>query len=463
MHSYRISWRVVAILVGLLASAASVVAQDELVVRTAGSIDSGLLARHHLTLLATDSKHDLHRVRVAPGNSGAAVAAALASEPAVLNAEPNARASLPAPVKLNPSTVAALNQSTVSVLDQSTVSVLDALLNRQPAPFYGATVPAGYLAQPAMKVVENDAAHRLSTGIGVLIADIDNGLDANHPALRAALVPGFNFINNSSDVSVFSGLNQSTVSVLNQSTSWGQNQSTSWGLNQSTVSVLDQSTVSVLDQSTVSVLDSLPAMFGHGTEVAGVLHLVAPQSRIMPLKAFGTDGTGQVYDVVRAIYYAVDQGADVINMSFAYGSDSKELRAAIDYADRKGVILVASVGNDGKNVSLFPAAYSEVLGIAAANTYDDSRAAFSNYGNAVFAAAPGSGVITAFPGGKYAAVWGTSFSAPQVAGEAALLLQRGLREPGVNNSIKKSSSEFPGRKSDMGYGRIDLFKAVSAN
>jgi subtilisin family serine protease len=460
MSTQRTFWPILVLLAAVLVAVGGAKAQDELVVRTSSAIDGSLLARHNLSVLAVDGKRNLYRLRTAPGVSGAAKSAALSGESSVVTAELNGRTSLPAPVKLDQSTVSVLNQSTVSVLNQravsslsqSTVSVLNALVDMRSAQFYGSTVINGYVSQPAMRIIQNDAAHRLSTGIGVVIADISNGVDPNHPVLRGALMPGFNFLNNSNDVSVFAGLNQSTVSVLNENAD----------LNQSTVSVLNQSTVSVLNQSTVSVLNGLPAMFGHGTGVAGILRLVAPQAKIMPLKAFGLDGNGQMYDVIRAIYYAADQGADVINMSFSCDCDSKGLRDAIAYADRQGVVMVASVGNDSSRVPLFPAAYQSVLGVAATD-FDDNRAAFSNYGSAVSVGAPGTGIITAFPGGKYAAFWGTSFSTPQVAGEAALLMQRGFRGYWVDWSILRSAENDDTRGAGLGYGRIDLLQALSGN
>lgn len=458
----RSYWLVFILLAAMLAMAGAAKAQEELVVRTSAAIDGGLLARYNLNVVAADGKRNLYRLRGLPGVSGASLAAALANEPSVVLAELNGRVSLPTSptldqstvAVLNQSTVSVLNQSTVSVLNQSTVSVLNALFDMRPAGFYGSTVINGYLAQPGATIIQNDTAHAISTGIGVIIADIDNGVDLNHPALRGALIPGFNFLNNSNDVSVFAGLNQSTVSVLNEAAD----------LNQSTVSVLNQSTVSVLNQSTVSVLNSLPPMLGHGTEVVGVLRLVAPQSRIMPLKAFGADGNGQVYDVIRALYYAADQGASVINMSFSCDCNSKELANAINYAAGRGVVLVGSVGNDNSLVRLFPAAYPQVLGVAATN-FDDTRAWFSNYGgSAVFVSAPGAGVVTAFPGSHYAAVWGTSFSAPQVAGEAALLLQRGIAPASIANYISKSAVDNSALNAGtyIGHGRINLFQAVSA-
>src|SRR2546426_9667854 len=104
---------------------------------------------------------------------------------------------------------------------------------------------------------------------------------------------------------------QSTASILDQSTASI--------LDQNTIVILNQSTASILDQSTASILDTrqVPQTFGHGTMVAGIIHLVAPAARIMPLKAFEADGTAHLFDILRAIYYAVDHGAKVINMSFS--------------------------------------------------------------------------------------------------------------------------------------------------
>ena len=385
------------------------------------------------------------------GRAPADVVAALAADPMVLGAEVHPRVSLPVVVPLDPAMRAALNQGAVSALDQSTVWVLNSLFNLAPVPFFGTTVAAGYVGQPAMKLLGNDAAHAISIGSGVLIADIDNGVDANHPALLGALVPGFNFVDDDSDVSVYRGMDQSTVWVLNQ------------GLDpaQAGVAILNQSAVTIGNRSSLSVLNSLPAAFGHGTAVAGVIRLVAPGSRILPLKSFQADGTGQLFDVLRALYYATDRGAQVINLSFSCDCTSGELVRALDYAVDRGVILAGSVGNDNALVRLFPAAYPEVLGVAATNL-DDTRASFSNYGPSVFVSAPGAGIISAFPGGRYAAVWGTSFSAPMVAGQAALLLQGGLPASSVGRQIAKSSLPITllNTTARIGRGRIDLLKSL---
>src|SRR6185436_1850103 len=113
-------------------------------------------------------------------------------------------------------------------------------------------------------------------------------------------------------------------------------------------------------------------------------------------------------DILRAVYFAANKGAKIINMSFSRPTPSLELKLALDYAAARGVILVASAGNDGKAILAYPAAYDNVIGVAS-TTNDDVRAAFSNYGSKlVTLAAPGEGIITPFPGGGFAAATGTS-------------------------------------------------------
>src|SRR3989449_787478 len=158
---------------------------------------------------------------------------------------------------------------------------------------------------------------------------------------------------------------------------------------------VNYSTVALLAPSTVAVLDGTPsqyAAFGHGTMVAGIIHLVAPTAQIMPLKAFGADGSGYLSDVLRAIYFAAQNGANVINMSFSLATYSQEMVSAIKFAARHQVICVASAGNDGKDEYVYPAALGNVMGVAS-TTNNDTLSSFSNYGDdVVWVAAPADGI-----------------------------------------------------------------------
>lgn len=151
----------------------------------------------------------------------------------------------------------------------------------------------------------------------------------------------------------------------------------------------------------------------------------------MPLKAFHADGTADLSDIIRAIYYAVQNHVNVINMSFDLTSNSIELTNVINYASSHNVICVASSGNDGLEEVVYPAGLKNVMGVSSTNDLDQ-RSTFSNYGNqVVWVAAPGENTVTTYPFGTYSVSSGTSFSSPLVAGAAALIPNL---KPGANQS-----------------------------
>lgn len=352
-----------------------------------------------------------------------------------------------------------LTSLTQPVLTQSTTSILDTLPGRTLVTFFGSTVPSNYTTQTATSIIRIGDARNAThlTGAGT-VAVIDTGIDPNHPALSAVVVPGYDFTRESTDPSEFNDLDPTMAAKLQQSTTSILDAQNVMIMNGSTALILDQSTTSILDQSTTSILDSSYPEFGHGTMVAGVVHLIAPTATIMPLKAFRADGSSNLSDIIRAIYYAADHGAKVISMSFSMAQPSPGLQAAIQYALGKSVILVAAAGNDGLKELVYPASYGSVQGIGS-TTNSDVRSSFSNYGSGTVAfAAPGEGVITTYPGGNYAAAWGTSFSTPMYAGAASLVLQYkpAAKSGDVVNALSKTK-----QISDMGYGRIDLYLSLT--
>jgi subtilisin family serine protease len=364
----------------------------------------------------------------------------------VVGFEPEQRAILPE-----------LSSLTQPTLTQSTTSILDTLPGRTLVSFFGSTVPSNYTTQTATSIIRlgdaRTATHLTGTG---LVAIIDTGADLNHPALSAVLVPGYDFTRDILGASELADLDPTVAAQLQQSTTSILDAQNTLVLN-SAVAILNQSTTSILDQSTTSILDSSLAEFGHGTMTAGIVHLVAPTANIMPLKAFRADGSSNLSDIIRAIYYAADHGANIISMSFSMPQSSPGLQAAIQYALSKNVATVASSGNDGAKTLVYPASYGGVQGIGS-STNTDLRSTFSNYGSGVVTfAAPGEGVITTYPGSSYAAGWGTSFSTPMFAGAASLVLQaRPTAKPGdITNALSKTK-----QISDMGYGRIDLYQSL---
>jgi subtilisin family serine protease len=352
-----------------------------------------------------------------------------------------------------------LSGLTQATLTQSNTSILDSLSGVTAVTFFGSTVPSNYTTQAATNIIRlNDARTATHlTGSGV-VGIIDTGADPNHPALLPALIAGFDFTREAASYSEFNDLDPTLAAQLQQSNTSILDAQNVYILNPSTSLILAQSNTSILDQSNTSILDSTYPEFGHGTMVAGIVHLVAPTAKIMPLKAFRADGTSNLSDIIRAIYYAADHGVNVLSMSFSMQKSSPALQAAIQYALGKNVALVAASGNDGLKILVYPASYGGVEGIGSTSN-TDVRSTFSNYGSGVtLFAAPGEGVITTFPGGGYAAAWGTSFSTPMVAGAGSLVLQaRPSAKPGdITNALSKAK-----QISDMGYGRIDLYLALT--
>jgi len=351
------------------------------------------------------------------------------------------------------------------------------LSDEAPYTYYGTSVWHGYVYQPANTLIRTGTTQSTfnTAGSGVVVADIDTGVDPNHPVLKNVLLTGYDFTRNQSGGSEMSDVSQSTVAVLD-------------GDNVQTAQV-SQSTVAVLDQSTVAVLDGNPnyAAFGHGTMTAGLIHLVAPQAQILPLKAFQANGTGYNSDILRAIYYAVAHGAKVINMSFNYTASSQQLANAVNYATTSGVICVAAAGNSGEQTTVYPGALKGVIDVASTSD-QDTQSTFSNYGAPpVWLAAPGEGVMTTYPYGTYAAGWGTSFSTPLVTGTTALMVSEynthsssgggGLSLSLLGLTISLGGSNLPSWEpqaakalahahniSDpqLGNGRLDTYQAVQA-
>jgi subtilisin family serine protease len=324
------------------------------------------------------------------------------------------------------------------------------LTDETPVSYYGTSVWQGYIAQPANQLIRTAQTQSAfnAAGSGVTVADIDTGVDVNHPVLKGVLVDGYDFTRNTpggnEDVDVSSN--------------------TSNTASESSPATLDQRSVAVLDQRSVAVLDgggNSYSDFGHGTMTAGLVHLVAPKAKIMPLKVFSADGSAYSSNILRAIYYAVANGAQVMSMSWNYSSYSNQLAQAIKYANSKGVISVASAGNSGEYTVVYPGGLPGVIDVASTSN-NDTQSSFTNYGTPpVWLAAPGEGVVTTYPWGTYAAGWGTSFSTPLVAGTAALMMGQSSGCPSSSVPIGLAHAHYIGYL-DLGFGRLDTYQALQA-
>ena len=398
------------------------------------------------------------------------------------------------------------------------------VLSSQPRYYHGSLVPAQYVDQPVVGQIHAGAsALRYASGRHVVVALIDNGLDPTNPVLTQTWTgeKGWNFYDNSPDWSAYadladgpqgrgsqislggavldggsgstpstpcsvefnnqgSHLDQSTASVLNG----GQSTASVLNGEQSTASVLNggQSTASVLNdaESQTQALAAVNALlacdpdFGHGTSVAGLIHLVAPDAKILPIKAFGPGGTATAAAIYQSITYAIDQHVQVINMSFSATASTPAIEAAIREAVHDSIVVVAAAGNSASDAAVFPASLPGVMGVGAVDGTQGQfpLAWFSNFdpgpGQIVDAgvAAPGVSLFTTYPGGGqiWATVSGTSFSTPLVAGAAALLAQRGLH--GKANRAAIGAAADPAIAGDaqgqVGAGLINVQQALAA-
>ena len=315
--------------------------------------------------------------------------------------------------------------------------------------YYGTLVAHGYAAQPAAQIIRlSDAQNGFGVFGGGVVALIDTGVDPNHPVLSPVLLQGYDFTRNQPGASEWLDLAGTGISSTP-----GQN---------GQPAVVQQQSAAILDQQSAAILDGSPYVaFGHGTMTAGLVHLVAPGAKLLPLKAFSANGTGNLSAIVSALYYAVRNKANVVNMSFDLSYPSPALSQAISYANKNGVVLVAAAGNESTNARVYPAAISgPVVGIASTTNWA-SRSSFSNYGSAdVWIAAPGEYVISTYPGGTYGSESGTSFSAPLVAGTAALMLS--VKQPLSQSQASSALTHAQLLTPDLNHGRLDVYQALSA-
>ena len=293
---------------------------------------------------------------------------------------------------------------------------------------------------------------------GVVVAVIDTGVDWNHPDLAG------NIWVNTAELAGLPGVDDDANGYVDDVRGWDF------------VSVPPDW---VSPDEDPGPRDNDPMDFkGHGTHVAGIVAAVTDNatgiagvswySKIMALRAGYADPEGsglfETSDEVAAIVYAADNGAKVINMSFGGFEPSKTEKTALDYASARGVTLVAAAGNDRCRCREFPAAYANVIAVAASDRNDNS-ARFSNFGPWIDVAAPGVDIPSTYPSGGYENLAGTSMAAPHVAGVAALLAaQHPDFSPGkIRQALRFSAADRgpAGWDERFGYGRVDAAAAVS--
>jgi thermitase len=293
--------------------------------------------------------------------------------------------------------------------------VSQAFVDQTSQAFVDGVEPMEYYENYAETNMSIDYAHLISRGEGQVIAVIDGGLDIQHP--------------------LFNGR-----------------------LHHASFDFMDIDCEPWVDGGTTA---------NHGTFVAGIAARAAPGSALMIIRCFSIAGSGTSFTIAHGICHAARNGADVINMSFGMDYYDQTIGTAIEYAYTEfDVVMIASAGNDGQEINRFPAKHPCVMNIAAVDE-NDIKADFSNYGTTVSVAASGVGIYSSLCGGDVWGWWcGTSFSAPYVAGLAALVRSTNPSADAefIMNKIEYSVDNIdalnPNYVYFLGTGRVNFLNAV---
>jgi len=273
-----------------------------------------------------------------------------------------------------------------------------------------------------------DLAHSVTRGLGTLVAILDSGIDPDHEVFAGRVAAnGYDFVDEDSEP-------------------WEE------------ADGVDNDGDDQIDEG-----------YGHGTMVAGLVLLVAPEATVLPIRVLDDDGRSDAYRVARAIRYAREQGADIMNLSFGSPVGISFLQTELALAELDDIVIVAGAGNESREEpAYFPGESSKAIMITALDS-NDVKADFADWNQEVFVSAPGTGVRSAYPGGEWALGAGCSFATPLVSGMAALIraMKPTWNKDFVEDRIEVSVDEIYGIPGNQAYdemlgsGRIDVFEAVT--
>ena len=272
--------------------------------------------------------------------------------------------------------------------------------------------PEAYLWQPGFLQIGLRQLRVAEPGKGIKVAVLDTGVNPNHPTLYGRCTQGYNALDAS------------------------------------------QLPLDLPDGITNHVV-------GHGTMIAGIIARVVPDAELVPVRVLNADGQGTGLSTAKGVFFAVGEGARVLNLSFGSATPSKTLSGAIAYATSRGVLPVASAGNDGLAAPRWPAASPGVLGVASVEA-DNTRSPFSNFGSHVSLCAPGSNLLGAHYDGGFARWSGTSFATPLVSAQATLLTALRPEHTGrevaqrIRATARRVDSINPLYANQLGAGLIQL-------
>jgi hypothetical protein len=312
------------------------------------------------------------------------------------------------------------------------------------------------------KIQAFDAWDKTQGADSILLAIIDTGLDYLHSDLqnKIYLNPGEIGTDNNNNDKRSNGIDDDNNGFVDDYRGWDFTDRVGFPFDSTGGDYLDWDNDPKDEQGHGTFIGGIAAAeVNNVTGIAGV----APNIKILNLRAFDPSGFGEEDDVAAAIIYAVQLGAKVINMSFGDNAFSLVLRDVIRFAYAQGVVLVGSSGNSGSTDPHYPSGYSEVISVGN-STVDDFVSSNSNYGSTLDLVAPGSSILTTARNNNYASIGGTSASTPHVAAAAALILSlQNFTNEEVKQIIKSTTDDIgePGWDLRSGAGRLNLFKAVT--
>ncbi len=327
---------------------------------------------------------------------------------------------------LIPAVVATLPQPAIEALSKNpNVSYIQPDYYR---PYVKPVEPAGKPPPPQQTLpwgvdrIDADLAWATTKGTGVKVAIVDTGIDMDHPDLAANIKGGFN---------------------------------------------------AIAPSRKYKDPNNFDDDHGHGSHCAGIVAAVdntigvvgvAPEAWLYGVKVLDGAGSGYDSDIIEGVQWCVDNGIQVISMSFGGYEDDQTFHDAMDAAWNAGCLLVAAAGNDGyEDPDLLPAGYSSVMAISAMNS-SDNIASWSNYGYEIELAAPGVSIYSTYKSGGYTTMSGTSMACPHVSGTAALAwaVHPGYTNNQIRQLLQNTAEDLGASGWDIyyGYGLVDAQAAV---
>ncbi len=312
------------------------------------------------------------------------------------------------------------------------------------------------------KIKAFDAWDKTQGSEEILLGIIDTGIDYFHPDLENKLYtnPGETGIDNFGNDKKSNGIDDDNNGFVDDHRGWDFTDRVGFPFDSSGGDYLDWDNDPMDEQ-------------GHGTYISGIaiaevnntagIAGVAPNLKMINLRAFDPSGYGEEDDVAAAILYAVQMGVKVINMSFGDNAFSLVLRDVIRYAYSQNVVLVGSAGNSGSSSPHYPSGYSEVICVGN-STIDDFVAGNSNFGSTLDMVAPGSLILTTARNNNYSIISGTSAATPHVTAAAGLILSiQEFTNEEIKQILKSTTDDIssPGWDLRSGAGRLNLFRAVT--